>query len=128
MPRYRIHRIKAAPGEHFRWTAHTGGPAIVKLKDYEPGAIVEAATPYAAWKQLADESSPLRPGDLLEVLLAAPAEVSDQDAAEPSSPGPSPELHIAKYIGFEPATWFIPEPKRTEMPALTVGERTGTLP
>ena len=49
MAHYRIHRIKETPKETFRWAAHTGGLAIVKIKDYEVGDEVEAATAYAAW-------------------------------------------------------------------------------
>jgi len=93
---YRIHRIKDTPAEHFRWTAHTGGPAIVKPKDYDSNEEVEAATPYAAWKMLIKQQSPLRPGDVLESV---------------TGDGTPAELRIAKYIGFEPASWWIPEPK-----------------
>jgi hypothetical protein len=96
MPRYRIHRIKETPGEHFRWAAHTGGVEIVKMKDYEEAGEVEAATPYAAWKVLGGENRALEPGDLLELLTAD------------GEPG---ELTILKYIGFEPAKWYVPEPK-----------------
>jgi hypothetical protein len=96
MPRYRIHRIKEAAGESFRWAAHTGGLAIVKPKDYHAAGEIVAATAYAAWKALAAGNDPLHPGDLLET-------VSSNDA-----PG---ELQIAKYIGFEPAQWYVPEPK-----------------
>jgi hypothetical protein len=92
---YRIHRIKQTPGENFRWAAHTGGLAIVKAKDYEGGAEeIEAGTPYAAWKMLGEENRALRPGDVLEIMG--------------SEPGPG-ELQIAKYIGFEPAKWYVPE-------------------
>ena len=96
MPRYLIHRIKEAPGEHFRWAAHTGGLAIVKMKDYEQIGELDAPTPYGAWKMLADENRPLHPGDILEVV------------SEDGSPG---DLKIVKYIGFEPAKWYVPEPK-----------------
>ena len=96
MPRYRVHRIKEGPREQFRWAPHVGGLAVVKPKDYDCNREVEALTPYAAWKQLGDEGNALRPGDLLEV------------ASNPESPG---ELRIAKNIGFEPAQWFVPEPK-----------------
>jgi hypothetical protein len=96
MPRYRIHRIKQGPSESFRWAAHTGGLALVKPRDYEHGGDAEAATPYRAWKLLKDEANPLRPGDLLETIT------------EDGATGP---LHIAKYIGFEPAQWYVPEPK-----------------
>jgi hypothetical protein len=89
---YRVHRIKETPREAFRWAPHTGGLAIAKAKDYEPGEELEAATPYAAWKFLAQQGAPLRPGDLLECLQP-------------------PSLQITKYIGFEPAQWFVPETK-----------------
>jgi hypothetical protein len=100
---YRIHRIKEIPREHFRWAAHTGGSAVVKPKDYEAKAEIEAASPYAAWKALSDEGDPLRPGDLLEEI---------------SPEGGAANLHIAKYVGFERATWFVVEPK-TEIPAIS---------
>ena len=93
--RYRVHRMKDIPQEAFRWAAHTGGVAVVKPKDYEPGVEIEAISPYAAWKSLGEAGDPLRPGDLVESL----------------EPGPAAALQIAKYIGFEPAQWFIPEHK-----------------
>jgi len=98
VPRYRVHRIKESQKEHFRWAAHTGGLAIVKLKDYEPGGEVESLTPYSLWKELQHSGSPhhekpLSPGDILETV-------------ENDGPG---RLFIAKYIGFEPAQWFVPE-------------------
>jgi hypothetical protein len=96
MPRYRIHRIKDAPREVFRWTAHTGGVAIIKPRDYDFSEEVESLTPYAAWKMLASEGRPLRPGDVLETIIGEGAGV---------------DLKIAKYIGFEPAQWWMPEPK-----------------
>ncbi|HEY7307339.1 MAG TPA: hypothetical protein VH601_24660 [Bryobacteraceae bacterium] len=96
MPLYRIHRIKDAPREAFRWAAHTGGIAIIKPKDYDFTGEVEAATPYAAWKALTSEDRPLRPGDVLESFDAV---------------GGPFEIRIAKYIGFEPAQWWTPEQK-----------------
>lgn len=93
--RYRIHRLKEAQKEHFRWAPHTGGLAVVKLRDYEPAEEIEAPSPYAAWKLLA-AGSPLQPGDLLEAL---------DEIGQPV------RLEIYKYIGFEPAAWFIPESK-----------------
>ena len=95
MSRYHIHRLKDVPRENFRWAAHTSGLASVRAKDYLPGEEVEAATPYAAWKMLAADGRALRPGDLLER--------SDAEG----NPG---DLQILKYIGFEPAKWFVPEP------------------
>jgi hypothetical protein len=95
MPVYRIHRIKETQRESFRWAAHTGGLAVVKAKDYDGGAEqFEAATPYAAWKVLTEQNRPLHPGDLLETAAAE---------------GTAGELQIFKYIGFEPAKWYVPE-------------------
>ncbi len=96
MPIYRIYRMKEGPRETFRWAAHTGGIATVKIKDYDAGGEIEAATPYAAWKALTAEATPIHPGDLLESVTP---EVNAGD------------LRIAKYIGFEPAQWFVPELK-----------------
>jgi hypothetical protein len=96
MARYRIHRIKDTPKETFRWTAHTGGLAIVKLKDYEVGSELEAATAYAAWHVLQTSDQPLRPGDLLELV---------------TGDGSAGALQIVKYTGFDAAKWFVPEPK-----------------
>lgn len=94
---YRIHRMKAVARESFRWSAHTAGTAVLKAKDYETAGDIEATSHYAAWKILADGNSPLQPGDVLETI---------------NEPGLSPELRIAKYIGFEPAEWFVPVPKQ----------------
>jgi hypothetical protein len=74
--------------------------AIVKLKDYEAGGEVESHSPYSLWKELQDADSrhsegPLSAGDLLETI-------------EPEGAG---RLFITKYIGFEPAQWFVPEVK-----------------
>jgi hypothetical protein len=113
VPRYRIHRLKDSQKEHFRWAAHTGGLAIVKLKDYEPGGEVESQTPYSLWKELQETGAAersLSPGDLLEIM-------------ETDAPG---RLLITKYIGFEPAQWFVPETK-TEAPSAVVGQPEGAL-
>jgi hypothetical protein len=96
MARYRIHRIKDSPKESFRWAAHMGGLAVIKPKDYDVSGEVEAATCYAAWSHLASDGQPLSPGDLLEVVTAD---------------GSAGDLQIAKYIGFEPARWYVPEAK-----------------
>ena len=103
---YRIHRIKESAREHFRWAAHTGGAAVVKPKDYEPTGQIDAANPYSAWKTLSAQSNPLRTGDLLEEI---------------PSDGASGALYIAKYVGFEKATWFIPEAK-IEIPTISTND------
>jgi hypothetical protein len=96
MARYRIHRIRESVKESFRWQAHTGGAATVKPKDYEPGKEVEAATPYALWTSMKAEGNALCPGDILETIR---------------EDGTTGDLQIFKYIGFEPAKWWIAEPK-----------------
>jgi hypothetical protein len=106
MPCYRIHRLKEVPREGFRWAAHTGGLAVVKPKDYEPGEEIDADNPYQTWKLLMERSTPLHPGDLLETVAAL----------EESSQTGSGELKIVKYIGFEPAQWFVPESKASANP------------
>jgi hypothetical protein len=97
MPRYRIHRMKDAPRESFRWAAHTGGLAVAKPKDYEFLDEIEADTPYHAWKLMAGEGRALHPGDLLEI---------QDDEADPRDHPAA--MWIAKYIGFEPAHWWSP--------------------
>jgi hypothetical protein len=90
MPAYQIHRMKEHHRQQFRWAPHTSGTTVVKPRDYEPGTVAEAASPYAVWLMLRDTEQPLGVGDLLE-----------------SAGG---ELRIYKYIGFEEARWFVHEP------------------
>ena len=89
--RYRIHRMKEPAREAFRSAAHTSAPAVAKPKDYELSGEIEAENSYAAWVALRESERPLQTGDILE----------DETAA----------LQIAKFIGFEPAQWWTPEPK-----------------
>jgi hypothetical protein len=88
---FRIHRMKETARDSFRWAAHTSGCAVVKPKDYEPAGEIEAASAYAAWTTLRNAERPLETGDVLE-----------DDAGV---------LRIAKYIGFETAQWWVPEPR-----------------
>ena len=90
MPVFRIHRMKDAPRQQFRSAAHVSGAANVKPKDYEAAAEVEAGNEYAAWALLRGTEQPLSVGDLLEA--------------------PDNRLRICKYVGFEEARWFVPEP------------------
>ncbi len=90
MPTYRIHRMKDAPRQSFRWAPHLSGMAGVKPKDYEQSGEVESENEYAAWAALRQSERPLDLGDLLE--------------AE------SGELKICKYVGFDSAHWVLPEP------------------
>lgn len=90
MPAFRIHRMKEAPRLQFRWAPHVSGAANVKPKDYEQTGEIEAENEYAAWALLRDSETPLAVGDVLELA--------------------SGELRICKYVGFEEARWFVPEP------------------
>ncbi len=90
MPAYQIHLLKDSQRQQFRWAPHTSGVTIAKPKDYEKGHVVEAASPYAVWLALRGTDKELQVGDLLEV--------------------DSGELRILKYIGFEEARWYVPEP------------------
>jgi hypothetical protein len=91
MPIYRVHRMKDAPRQQFRWAPHVAGMAGVKAKDYEPEGEVQADSEYDAWIRLRASERPLAVGDLLE--------------------GDSGALRIFKYVGFESASWVIPEAK-----------------
>src|SRR5579863_9502769 len=90
MPAYQIHRLREAARQQFRWAPHTSGVTIVKPKDYEKDAVIEAASPYAVWVALRESENALQVGDLLELE--------------------SGEIRIFKYIGFEAARWYVPEP------------------
>lgn len=94
---FRIHRMQNTAREAFRWAAHTSGLAVAKPKDYDVTGTVEAASAYDAWSQLRGSDSPLTTGDILE----------DE----------SGDLLIAKYVGFERAQWWTPEPKTVSPPA-----------
>ena len=89
MPIYQIHRMKDLPRQQFRWAPHTTGVTVAKPKDYAPGSAIEAASPYAAWITLRGSDTPLDIGDILET---------------------EGELRILKYVGFEEARWYVPEP------------------
>jgi hypothetical protein len=91
MAKYRVYRMKDAPRQQFRWVPHVSGAASVKLKDYQPGGDIEAESEYDAWSRLRASEQPLAVGDLLETERG--------------------ELRIYKYVGFEAATWVIPETK-----------------
>jgi hypothetical protein len=107
MPAYQVHRLKESQRQQFRWAPHTAGVTIAKPRDYEPGASVEAASPYAVWLALRDGAEALQVGDLLETEGG--------------------ELRIYKYIGFEEARWFVPEqaPQSTELTSAASGGNIG---
>jgi hypothetical protein len=97
MPLYQIHRLKETQRQQYRWAPHTQGVTIVKSKDYEPGPAIEAASPYALWLALRETGDSIAVGDLIEVV---------GNLIEPGRG----ELRILKYIGFEEARWYTPEP------------------
>jgi hypothetical protein len=88
--------MKDAPRQQFRWAPHVSGIANVRLKDYEPAGAVEAENEYAAWALLRNSERPLGVGDILETAAG--------------------DLRICKYVGFEAARWFIPEPHPNAAP------------
>jgi hypothetical protein len=96
MPAYQIYRLKEIPRQQFRWTPHTPGVAVVKLKDYDLGPVIQAASPYALWLDLRGSGQAIAVGDLIEVA---------GDSLEQRG-----QLRIFKYIGFEEAQWYVPEP------------------
>jgi hypothetical protein len=89
MHTYQIYRLKEIPRQQFRWAPHTPGVTVVKLKDYEPGPAIQAASPYALWLDLRGSDQAIAVGDLIEQ---------------------GGTLRIFKYIGFEEAQWYVPEP------------------
>jgi hypothetical protein len=99
MPSYRIHRLKDHLRVQFRFGPHVSGAAHIKPRDYalsegEPGASIDAPTPYAAFFALKETDAPLAPGDVLEAENGA--------------------LRIFKFVGFEEAQWTVPEVKTEE--------------
>ncbi len=91
--RYRIHYLRESQRQHFRNVAPAAGPVKLKPKDHQPGGEVEATSPYAVWKQMREQ-----PGD------QRPIEVGDALETETGA------LLVCKYVGFEEAQWFVPEP------------------
>ena len=96
MPVFRIHRMKEMPRQQFRFAPHVSGAANAKPKDYEPAGETEAENEYALWALLRTSERPLELGDILEL--------------------PNGDLRICKYVGFEEARWFIPEPVVPQQP------------
>ncbi len=99
--RFRIYRLRESQRENYRWSAHTGGEASLKSRDYGRGETLDAETPYAAWRQLREAGVPLQIGDVLEALA-----VTESDA----------ELWISKYIGLERAHWHVPAQRPETLP------------
>ena len=94
MASFRIHRMKHAARQHFRWAPHLSGVAQLKPRDFESDGEVEALNFYDAWAILRGSSRALDVGDALET--------------------PNGELRICKYVGFEEARWVLPESRPPE--------------
>jgi hypothetical protein len=95
MPNYRTHRLKESARQQFRFAPHVSGAAVIKQRDYEEGPEIEAPSPYSAFFASRHTGEPLQVGDVLE--------------------SESGDLRICKYVGFEAAQWFVPEPKPEEV-------------
>ena len=96
---YRIYRMKESPRQQFRWAPHVSGSTSVKRKDYDEAGSVQAANEYAVWQQMREAKTPLGVGDVLETETG--------------------ELLVSKYVGFEPAEWWVaPSPAQTPDPAV----------
>ncbi len=91
MPLYRIYRMKDSPRQQFRWAPHVSGCAAVKPRDFDQKGEIDALNEYDAWRALRESGQPMEVGDLLESVTG--------------------ELRICKYVGFEPASWVLPQPK-----------------
>lgn len=89
MPRYKVFRLCISQVEKFRDRSPAPKPYQLKTGDYQEGGEVEAASPYAAWKQLQDrDDDPERRFGVGDVL-----------ATESAS------LLVLNYWGFDEAGW-----------------------
>ncbi len=89
MPRYKVFRLRNSQVEKFRDRSPAPKPYQLKTGDYQEGGEVEAASPYAAWKQLQDrDDDPERRFGVGDVL-----------ASESASP------LVLNYWGFDEAGW-----------------------
>lgn len=88
---------------------------------------MEGSNPYEVWKRMSNESKPLLPGDLLEAIPAEETQTEVAGSVVPGSAAPRP-MWIAKYIGFEPAQWFVPEARPAAVAEQVGGDREGVRP
>lgn len=92
MMTFRVWRMRDEKRQQFRWAPHTSGLTPIKPKDFEDTGAREAASLYALWAELKATEEALGVGDVLESATTG-------------------QLHICKYVGFEPAQWVLPEVK-----------------
>ena len=90
-PRYRAYRMKENVRQQFRWAPHVSGATVAKRKDYAEDVYISAANEYEVWARMRETGNPLQVGDILETETG--------------------DLKICKYVGFEQASWWIPETK-----------------
>lgn len=103
--------MKESERQRFRWAPHTTGASQIKSKDFEESGAVEAASVYAAWSALQQSEAPLQVGDVLDNPVEGP--------------------RICKYVGFEEASWLLPEVKtglETVPPAAGVPQSKSSRP
>ena len=81
MATYQIHRLKSHLRQQFRFAPHVSGVSNVKLRDYEVGGTVEAASPYAAFFALRE-----CPTSLELVSHAHPSKAPSGDSDPPGEP------------------------------------------
>jgi hypothetical protein len=105
MATFKIHRLRESAFQQFRWAPHITGSTQVKPRDYAQAGSIEAATAYAAWTALKETGEALRVGDILE----------DEGGS----------LRICKYVGFDEAHWFVPEPKPASEPGAAPPDGNG---
>lgn len=106
MATYQIHRLKAHLRQGFKFAPHVSGVSGIKPRDYEPAGTVEASSPYAAFFALRETPEALEVGDVLEASGA---------------------LRILKFVGFEEATWVLPEAKPPASAVAEPGAETQAL-
>ncbi len=76
----------------------------MKPKDYACGENIQGDNPYNIWKNLSIKENPLCPGDLLELV--------QENSSDALGTG---DMWIAKYIGFEPAEWYVAEAPQSQI-------------
>lgn len=96
MGAYRVFRLRDHLRQSFRGMPHMSGLSQVKPRDYQEAFLVEADSPYAAWASARGTAHELLIGDVIELEGG--------------------ELRILKFVGFEQASWVLPEEKQPVLP------------
>jgi hypothetical protein len=104
MPVFKVHRQRENARNQFRWAPHTSGPAVVKQRDYSEPVEVEAPSAYGLFNSLRGSEEALEVGDVVEL--------------------PDGSLQIFKYVGLEPAAWWVPAAKPEALTEAAPAEAT----